>query len=493
LTRSGDREAAARAAHGLALSQWRQESLQAARLTLEHALALSSEQESARGVRILVDLATLLTNYMDRHIEGMSYAQRAMEMALHLADSSLEAAANRAVAGKLYAPGNDITGTSHELERALQLAEAGDDPLEAAECCYSLAHAYYWLAKIERSRMVSSRMIAFIERSQHSYQLCNGLLWLAILYASQGDWEEAEHEIERARPLVERRMSAFPTAFFHQTCGFLAYQREAYETAETECRSAMVDQLAGPERLMFFTGLFGLAQVALGKKAEASAYTRRLETLLSELPKGTFPTAPVTTCLALLALSLGDRERAANLYPVLKAFSGQYHWFLVDRVLGMLATLLHDWDSAERYLSAATQAAEQANLRPELARTLLAHADLEVARAGQGSIKYATDLLRQALSLFESLHMVGAATHARSRLRMFARKSPSHQYFPAELTRSEAKVLQLVTRGMSNRQIARELRISEKTVANHLTHIFAKTESENRAAAAAFAIRNHLD
>jgi DNA-binding NarL/FixJ family response regulator len=54
------------------------------------------------------------------------------------------------------------------------------------------------------------------------------------------------------------------------------------------------------------------------------------------------------------------------------------------------------------------------------------------------------------------------------------------------------KVLQLVARGKSNRQIARELVISEKTVANHLTHIFEKTGSENRAAAAAFAIRHKL-
>ena len=188
LTRSGDRGAAAHAAHGLALAQWRQESLQAARATLEHALALLGDTQSASGVRVLVDLATLLTNDMDHHMEGMTYAQRAMEMALHLGDSSLEAAANRAVAGKLYAPGNDITCASHSLERALQLAEAGDDASEAAECCFSLARAYYWLAEIERSQAVSSRMVEFIERSQQPYQLCNALPWIALLHASRGEW-----------------------------------------------------------------------------------------------------------------------------------------------------------------------------------------------------------------------------------------------------------------------------------------------------------------
>ncbi len=64
--------------------------------------------------------------------------------------------------------------------------------------------------------------------------------------------------------------------------------------------------------------------------------------------------------------------------------------------------------------------------------------------------------------------------------------------YPAGLTTREVDVLRLVARGLSNSQIARELVLSEKTVAAHLTHIFNKTNSENRAAAAAFAIRNGL-
>jgi DNA-binding NarL/FixJ family response regulator len=47
-------------------------------------------------------------------------------------------------------------------------------------------------------------------------------------------------------------------------------------------------------------------------------------------------------------------------------------------------------------------------------------------------------------------------------------------------------------KGNTNREIARELSLSEKIVAHHLTHIFNKTNSENRAAATAFAIRQGL-
>jgi two-component system response regulator DegU len=50
----------------------------------------------------------------------------------------------------------------------------------------------------------------------------------------------------------------------------------------------------------------------------------------------------------------------------------------------------------------------------------------------------------------------------------------------------------LVAQGKTNREIAAELFISERTVINHLSHIFIKTGAENRAGAAAFAIRHGL-
>jgi DNA-binding CsgD family transcriptional regulator len=60
------------------------------------------------------------------------------------------------------------------------------------------------------------------------------------------------------------------------------------------------------------------------------------------------------------------------------------------------------------------------------------------------------------------------------------------------LTAREVQVLRLVATGRTNRAIAAELRISEKTVARHLSNIFTKLDLTSRAAATAYAFRHHL-
>ncbi|GAA1118024.1 response regulator transcription factor [Kribbella jejuensis] len=56
---------------------------------------------------------------------------------------------------------------------------------------------------------------------------------------------------------------------------------------------------------------------------------------------------------------------------------------------------------------------------------------------------------------------------------------------PAPLAARERQVLELVAKGTSNRDIARELFISEATVKTHLSHVFTKLGVTDRAAAVA--------
>ncbi|MGH2817041.1 MAG: LuxR C-terminal-related transcriptional regulator [Actinomycetota bacterium] len=63
---------------------------------------------------------------------------------------------------------------------------------------------------------------------------------------------------------------------------------------------------------------------------------------------------------------------------------------------------------------------------------------------------------------------------------------------PDGLTAREAEVLALVATGMSNREVARSLTISEKTVARHISNIFAKLNVTSRTEAAGYAFSHRL-
>ncbi len=63
---------------------------------------------------------------------------------------------------------------------------------------------------------------------------------------------------------------------------------------------------------------------------------------------------------------------------------------------------------------------------------------------------------------------------------------------PDGLTQRELEVLVLVAQGKTNRTIAAELFISEKTVASHVSHIFTKLGVASRSAATAYAYDHDL-
>ncbi|HWF56300.1 MAG TPA: response regulator transcription factor [Solirubrobacteraceae bacterium] len=63
---------------------------------------------------------------------------------------------------------------------------------------------------------------------------------------------------------------------------------------------------------------------------------------------------------------------------------------------------------------------------------------------------------------------------------------------PGRLTRRETEVLELIAAGRSNKRIAFELGISEKTVKNHVGHVFEKLGVTDRTQAALLAVREGL-
>jgi DNA-binding NarL/FixJ family response regulator len=117
-----------------------------------------------------------------------------------------------------------------------------------------------------------------------------------------------------------------------------------------------------------------------------------------------------------------------------------------------------------------------------------ARAQVLLARAyqKQGTREAAEHELAAARDVFRKL---GAATD------LALVDSPANHESPNQagpLTLREIEVLKLVASGITNRQIAKKLKISEKTVARHLSNIFNKLDISSRAAATAYAYQHQL-
>lgn len=76
------------------------------------------------------------------------------------------------------------------------------------------------------------------------------------------------------------------------------------------------------------------------------------------------------------------------------------------------------------------------------------------------------------------------------RVRESARRAED-EYFAA-LTEQEINILALITEGLTNREIAERVFLSEKTVRNYVSSILSKLDLSSRAEAAAYAVRHHI-
>ncbi len=64
--------------------------------------------------------------------------------------------------------------------------------------------------------------------------------------------------------------------------------------------------------------------------------------------------------------------------------------------------------------------------------------------------------------------------------------------FDVSLTPTELKVVQLVARGMANREIAEQMNVSQRTIESHVSNMLGKTGLHNRTELSRWAIENNM-
>jgi DNA-binding CsgD family transcriptional regulator len=158
------------------------------------------------------------------------------------------------------------------------------------------------------------------------------------------------------------------------------------------------------------------------------------------------------------AILIAEGNAAAALDPLRRAFGvwqqigAPYIASRIRVLLGIACRALGDHDTSELELEAAREVFEELGAVPDVARV---------------------DALRN------TLEPVAAASKTDS-----AREHG--------LTARELEVLRLVASGKTNKTIAKELCLSEKTIDRHVSNIFVKVNVASRAAATAFAYEHGL-
>lgn len=296
----------------------------------------------------------------------------------------------------------------------------------------------------------------------------------AQIFELSGAWGQAVEEAVHAadRPASEREVVAdacYQQGEIHRLRGETSAAEEAYRRANRFGRDPQ-------------PGL-ALLRLSQGRAADAASAIRRvLQTTPDALDRTRLLPAHVEISLGANEL---DQARAASeeLGAIAARFDSQVIGALAAQAQGSVRLTEGDAKGALAPLRAAFEVWQAlgapyrvARVRVALARACRALGDRETSELE----------LEAAREVFEEL---GAAPELES---LALLRGPAETAAHHPLTGRELQVLRLVAAGKTNKLIARELFVSEKTIDRHVSNIFSKIDVASRAAATAYAYEHGL-
>ena len=321
------------------------------------------------------------------------------------------------------------------------------------------------------------------------------VVWQIEVQVAVGEGRFDDAEISAARALEAGRRVGEDRAIGAYGMLMFAIRREQGRLREA---LPMLQQFVreAPRANHWRPGL-ALLYAELDMREACQAEFDSLEWHRASLPPTDGATMTIVTMVAEVCVYLGDAKRAALLYNLLQGHAGANlladssgpSLGSTDRLLGSLATVLQQWDIAQRHFEAALAMDSRTGWRVWLAHTRYRYALMLQRRAAAGDAVRARALLADALADSSALGMQALTPRIEALIGAIA--APPRVY-PCGLTEREVGVLQLIAMGRNNREIAQVLEISPNTVANHVRSILTKTYTANRTEAAAFANREGL-
>ncbi|MCL4507614.1 MAG: LuxR C-terminal-related transcriptional regulator [Chloroflexi bacterium] len=210
-----------------------------------------------------------------------------------------------------------------------------------------------------------------------------------------------------------------------------------------------------------------------------------LEQALHDIQTPTLHQMPLLLLLVDVTLAMGDLPAARMATQALAGLAQQTHSnFLLaqaEMARGKVKQASGEPDALETYraalerLRAHEQSLQAARIRLEMANTLR-HSDQP------GAIIWA----RAAHSSFVRLGAARDADEARKLLHEMGVAIRTASPALDVLSKREREILELIAHGLTNRDIAKRLFLSEKTVEHHVGHILSKLQVRTRAEAVAY-------
>nr|WP_082570100.1 LuxR family transcriptional regulator [Mycobacterium sp. Root135] len=312
------------------------------------------------------------------------------------------------------------------------------------------------------------------------------LAWLARVHFVTGEWDRAMTAVDGGRELAVTSGIVVTTPLLEWTAAQIGALRGDWSAAASAARAA--DAVTGDYEMMVIPTVLARAQIA---EAEADyAKVRRLAAPLTRMSAGTSLEEPGywpwPDILANAMVLDGDLDGAdAFLRPHERRAEARGHRSARAR-LGYARGRWHgahgDVHAARRSFETSLELLQGLPLRYDAARVNFAYGQT-LRRAGKR--RQADAVISAARELFLSL---GAKTYV-ARCDRELKAGGLHQVRGTRdgvsLTPQEEAVTNLVSTGLSNREVAAELFISPKTVQYHLTRVYAKLGVRTRSELAA--------
>jgi DNA-binding CsgD family transcriptional regulator/tetratricopeptide (TPR) repeat protein len=456
------------------------------------ALGEVADPHSAAAADLQVELAADAL-YDGDFTTMMTWARRGLDTALELAEPALGVVAESLVCFAELGRGRIAEAQAAASRAAARLDALGDEAIALRlDAPYYLGFAEYFAERYEAVIRHLRRGIAVSRASGQGQFATPMAIGLAHAYEVTGrprvGLEQAEAAVEAARLSANRQVLCWALtaeAWIASIAGELSRARAAgaeavdllgdldesvlsratrvhvaaalLEAGEPErCLEAMADA-GGPEfarvepgRRAWLYAILARAELDLGRVTVAEDWVARGEQLARTLGLG-YVEAAVAYARALLLLERGDASGALRLAEG-----------AAECAAGAGAAV-----QAARARTVAGRAAAAAGDR-ERAAAWLERAEAELA--AMGTVRLRDEAARE-------LRRLGQRVGAR-------RRRSSGGPGLASLSGREREIAELVARGRTNREIACELFLSEKTIESHLRRVFGKLGVSGRVAVA---------